>query len=151
MSDAKTNKFIGIYGGAILLIVVISLFTGKNTDHSSDLENPISREAVDAAIEKHKAASTDAKNTQTSTQKAVLTETKLPRRRIVTIDGTDNDAGDVIQDINLWENYQTRTWAGRVKHGQKVYFIRREGDGVLVETKSGLKGWVTYWFIKEEK
>ncbi len=150
MADAKTNKFIGIYGGAILLIVVISLFIGKNTDHSSDLEKPISPEAVDAAIEKHKAATKDAKNTQTSTKKAVVKDTEVVRRRIVTIDGTD-DVGDVIPELNLWENYQTRTWAGRVKHGEKVFFIRREGDGVLVETKSGLKGWITYWFIKEEK
>jgi hypothetical protein len=149
MADKKTNRFIGLYIGAIIVIVVISRFISNNDEPVTNLEKPISAESVDAAIEKQKALPGEGKTSRSNTKK-VKTKALVPERRTVTIDGTDPDVGVVIQEINLWKNYQTRTWAGRVKHGQKVYFIKREGDGVLVETKSGLKGWVTYWFIKEE-
>ncbi len=69
----------------------------------------------------------------------------------LTIDGRDPATGDIIDPINLWENYETRTYAGKVSHGQQVYLVKREGDGVLIETKNGLRGWVTYFFIKEYK
>lgn len=79
------------------------------------------------------------------------TATDSEKGRTVTIDGKDPAGGDIIDPINIWENYRTRTYAGRVKHGQKVTVIKRVGDGVLIETKAGLRGWVTYFFIKEYK
>jgi len=39
----------------------------------------------------------------------------------------------------------------QVPHGEQVKFIARSGDGILIETKAGQRGWVTYWFIKELK
>ncbi len=68
----------------------------------------------------------------------------------ITIDGTDTD-GTIIDPINLWSSYETRSFAGTVRHGEKVKFIRRDGDGILLETRTGQRGWVTYFFIKEYK
>jgi hypothetical protein len=67
----------------------------------------------------------------------------------LTIDGWDPASQTVIDPINLWTSYENRTYAGKVRHGEKVWYVKREGDGVLVETKSGKRGWVTYFFIKE--
>lgn len=67
----------------------------------------------------------------------------------LTIDGWDPATKSIIDPINLWKNYETRTYAGNVQHGEKVKFIKRDGDGVLIETKSGIQGWVTYFFIRE--
>jgi hypothetical protein len=69
--------------------------------------------------------------------------------RKLTVDGYDPAIGGIIDPINLWENYATRTYAGKLRHGEIVTLIRREGDGVFVQKKSGLRGWVTYFFIKE--
>ncbi len=69
--------------------------------------------------------------------------------RQLTIDGWDPASKSVIDPLNLWKDYQSRTYAGKVRHGEIVTLVKREGDGVLIETKSGLRGWITYFFIKE--
>ena len=69
----------------------------------------------------------------------------------LTMDGWDPASQTAIDPINLWTNYENRTYAGKVHHGEKVWYVKREGDGVLIETKSGNRGWVTYFFIKEFK
>ena len=70
--------------------------------------------------------------------------------RMVTMDGTDKASGTVIDPINVWSDYQTRSSVvARVASGAKVKLISRNGDGVQIETASGARGWVTYWFIKE--
>jgi hypothetical protein len=74
---------------------------------------------------------------------------EVEQRQVLTMDGYDPDTNTTIQKINIWNNYETRTFAGQVQNGEKVFFIRRQGDGVFIETKSGVKGWVTYFFIKE--
>ncbi|MFM8348580.1 MAG: hypothetical protein ACKOAR_11120 [Bacteroidota bacterium] len=73
-----------------------------------------------------------------------------PEEKFVTMDGTDKD-GTIIQSINIWSDYQKRTYAGKVRHGESVKYIRREGNGVMIETHTGNRGWVTYFFIKEFK
>lgn len=71
-------------------------------------------------------------------------------RTLLTIDGYDPDSNSIIERINLWSNYETRTRiVGQVAHGEKVFLVKRAGDGVLVERRDGLRGWLTYWFIKE--
>lgn len=70
-------------------------------------------------------------------------------KHLVTINGFDLATNSIIDPINLWGNYETRTLVGQVHHGEKVYFIKREGEGICIETKSGIKGWVTYFFISE--
>ena len=67
------------------------------------------------------------------------------------IDGYDPHTGSIIDPINVWKDYEDRTFAGKVNHGEKVTLLRRVGDGVLIETSSGLTGWVTYFFIKDFK
>lgn len=68
----------------------------------------------------------------------------------LTINGYDEATKEIIPRINLWNNYETRERiVGQVRHGQKVVLIKRVGDGVMIETTSGMKGWLTYWFIKE--
>jgi hypothetical protein len=70
--------------------------------------------------------------------------------RVVTMDGMDKASGTVIDPINVWGNYQTRTSVvAHVRSGDKVKLISRNGDGVQIETDNGTRGWVTYWFIKE--
>lgn len=74
-------------------------------------------------------------------------------RWMVTLDGEDTNAGLVIQEINLWKDYNDRAKgiAGKGRHGEEVELVRRAGDGVLVRTGSGVEGWVTYYFIRELK
>jgi len=69
----------------------------------------------------------------------------------VTIDGRDS-SGIVIDPINVWDNYQTRsTVVARVHHGDAVTMLGRSGDGVQIQTSAGVRGWLTYTFIKELK
>jgi hypothetical protein len=70
----------------------------------------------------------------------------------VTLDGTEN--GQVmVRTINLWKDYNNRSrgTVGSARHGERVKLIRESGEGVLVETSSGTRGWVTYYFVKELK
>lgn len=68
-----------------------------------------------------------------------------------TIDGYDPTTNTTINPLNIWEDYQTRKFAGKVNHKEKITVLKRDGDGVFIETKEGKKGWITYWFIKELK
>lgn len=65
-----------------------------------------------------------------------------------TIDGYDPASGTTIDPVRLWSDYKNRTFAGTVRHGEKVKLIKRDGDGVLIEKRNGKRGWVTYFFIK---
>ncbi len=87
-----------------------------------------------------------------SREKPIVHHT-APTPWYVTLDGYDKDAGITVRDINLWKNYNDRNQgvAGTAKHGEKVKYIRRAGDGVLIELSNGTQGWVTYYFIKEFK
>ena len=78
------------------------------------------------------------------------TDTLMP---MVTIDGKDPSTGLIIEPINVWKDYNNRAAgiATTVKDGQRVQFVRRTGDGVLIQTHEGKRGWVTYWFIEEFK
>ncbi|MGC1241586.1 MAG: hypothetical protein WA874_08355, partial [Chryseosolibacter sp.] len=72
------------------------------------------------------------------------------RRITLTINGYDADSKSIIERINLWNNYETRRRVvGQVRHGEKVVLLKRMGDGVFIETSAGVRGWLTYWFIKE--
>lgn len=73
----------------------------------------------------------------------------------VTLDGYDANANPpiTIHNIDLWNDFKNRSKGISVtaKHGDRVKLIRREGNGVLVETLNGKRGWVTFYFIKELK
>jgi len=71
--------------------------------------------------------------------------------KTVTMDGYDPNADVIVEKINIWGNYEKRSYVGSVLHGEKVKMLKREGDGVLIKTSDGTIGWVTYWFIKELK
>ena len=69
----------------------------------------------------------------------------------VTIDGRDT-SGAMIDPINVWDNYQTRgAVVARLHHGDTVTMLSRNGNGVQIQTSSGVRGWLTYSFIKELK
>jgi hypothetical protein len=66
---------------------------------------------------------------------------------IVTISG-DDGTGGIIDPINVSATYKPRgATVARVHPGDKVTMLRRDGDGVLIQTSDGTQGWVTYWFI----
>ncbi|MBE7546623.1 MAG: hypothetical protein K8F34_05000 [Candidatus Kuenenia stuttgartiensis] len=77
------------------------------------------------------------------------------KEQYVTLDGYDAGTNPpiTIHNINLWNDYKNRSKGISVtaKHGDRVKLIRREGNGVLVETLNGKRGWVTYYLIKELK
>lgn len=116
----------------LVVVIGVSYFANRTTKPSSEVAEPRLNKRIEA----------DPKSKETSAQ------TKLPVT--LTIDGYDAASKTIIQRINLWNNYETRARVvGQVSHGEKVTLIKRVGDGVFVETKAGLKGWLTYWFIKE--
>jgi hypothetical protein len=80
-------------------------------------------------------------------------EPEEPETTPVNLDGYDPDSKTTIQEIRLWKDYENRAAgvAGKARHGQKVQMIERKGDGVLIQTDSGVTGWVTYYFIMELK
>jgi hypothetical protein len=96
-----------------------------------------------------------------ATEPITLTDTPAPAEptmtptpeTFVTMDGYDSASDSIIDPINLWIDYDDRSAgiAAKAKHGDKVKFVQRGGDGILVETTDGVQGWVTYYFIKEFK
>lgn len=76
-----------------------------------------------------------------------------PPVTFMTIDGYDPASDSIVDPINVWQDYENRDAgiATQVHHGDKVKFIQRKGDGILIETLDGTQGWVTYWFVKELK
>ncbi len=91
------------------------------------------------------------KNKKEDTTKIQFGDVDTVNVKTVTIDGYDPAADSTIQEINIWGNYVSRSYAGSVTHGEKVAMLKREGDGVLIKTSDGTTGWVTYRFIKELK
>ena len=73
--------------------------------------------------------------------------------QFVTINGFDRSTGDIVKEINIWDDYSTRSQVvAKVKHGEKVELIRIDGKGALIQTQNGEKGWITAkYFIKELK
>ena len=84
-------------------------------------------------------------------QSHISAKNNLISNQTGTIDGYDPASDSIIDPINLWLNYETRVYAGRVRHGEKINIIKRVGDGVLIEKENGKRGWLTYFFIKELK
>ena len=97
------------------------------------------------------ACSTPERPTSSSTEQPGQEEPapQAAERKEVTINATD-EGGLTIPQVNLWDNYQTRSRVvAQVRHGDKVFLIRQEGGGVLIETRSGERGWVSAPFIAE--
>ena len=72
---------------------------------------------------------------------------------VVTIDGRDTSTGDVIDPINLWDNWPTRSRVTGTTHdGEQGALLKKNGGGCLIRMQSGAQGWVTCSnFIKEFK
>ncbi len=53
--------------------------------------------------------------------------------------------------MNVWEKYGVPgvPVVTTVNEGDKVKLIRREGDGVLIETRDCKRGWMDYGLIQE--
>ncbi|HEY3404957.1 MAG TPA: hypothetical protein VGK59_16320 [Ohtaekwangia sp.] len=125
----------------ILGVAIIGsyILNSSNTQESVIVKTEPKGESVEEYNKRKKAEAESSKKSAAS-QKTSLT-----------IDGRDPATGDIIDPLNLWANYETRTYARKVGHGEIVTLIKREGDGVLIETESGQRGWITYFFIKEYK
>lgn len=74
-----------------------------------------------------------------------------PAAQLVTVSGSDGQGG-IIDPINVSETYEPRgRTVAQVHPGDQVTMLRREGDGILIQTSAGVQGWVTYWFIQGQK
>jgi hypothetical protein len=73
--------------------------------------------------------------------------------QFVSLDGYDASVGITVLTIALWNDYKNYAagFAGSGRHGDGVKFIKRVGDGILVEISDGRRGWVDAIFIKEFK
>jgi len=73
--------------------------------------------------------------------------------RIVHIDGYDAATGSIITPLNVWKNYDARTFAFKIDHGASVTMLKKtsDGNGVYIRDASGREGWITYFFIEELK
>ncbi len=80
-------------------------------------------------------------------------EAKVRPGQFVSLDGYDASVGITVLSIALWNDYRNHAagFAGVGRHGDGVKFIKREGDGILVEISDGRRGWVDAIFIKEFK
>lgn len=74
---------------------------------------------------------------------------KYPRK--ANINAYDEASKGLIDPINVWEKKERPGGkvVAKVYHNEEVTMLRREGDKVYIETKGKVKGWITYWFIKE--
>lgn len=91
---------------------------------------------------------------QSSESKVESKETPEVRPgQFVSLDGYDASVGITVLSIALWNDYKNYAagFAGVGRHGDGVKFIKRVGDGILVEISDGRLGWVDAIFIKEFK
>jgi len=67
------------------------------------------------------------------------------------ITGYDSATGSIIDPINIFIDYENRNrgLAGKAKHGETVTILEKSGRGVKIRTNSGITGWVSDWFVKE--
>src|SRR5688572_5135467 len=74
---------------------------------------------------------------------------KYPKKG--TIYAYDKASKGLIDPINVWEKKERPGGrvVAKVYHNEVVTMLKREGDKVYIETKGKVKGWITYWFIKE--
>lgn len=75
---------------------------------------------------------------------------KQSSKKVITINAKD-EYGYLIGPINVWKNYDSRTFAFSLNHGAKVTQIDKGGSWVKIKDSRGRVGYVTYWFIKEYK
>lgn len=80
-------------------------------------------------------------------------QTELAPGQLLTLDGYDPGTGILVLRIPLRKDPDSPPSGviTALNHGESVKFIQREGDGVLVETKDGKRGWAASSFIKELK
>ena len=145
MQITPTTK--GLLLVSLVLLMIISYLINNQQAKPPLPDQSAVRETADEYNKRKKEEVTQAIKKRASKVKDDEANAKDGRK--VTIDAFDPATGDIIDPINLWGNYGTRTIAGKLKHGETVTMIRREGDGVFIQKKSGLRGWVTYFFIKE--
>lgn len=75
---------------------------------------------------------------------------KYPRKG--TINAYDEASKGLIDPLNVWEKKEQSSLGkvvAKVYHNEEVTMLKREGSRVYIETKGKVKGWITYWFIKE--
>lgn len=80
----------------------------------------------------------------------------LPLRQTKTsnagkINGFDSSTGSIIDPINIFKDYDNRNAGinGKASHGESVTILEKSGNGVKIKTSSGVTGWVSSWFVKE--
>ena len=73
------------------------------------------------------------------------------------INGYVQDADTLLETVTVLIDYNdpNKGFACRAKHGEKVVILDKIGTktpyGVKIRTASGITGWVSNWFVKEQK
>lgn len=72
--------------------------------------------------------------------------------RAGTISGYDSATGSIIDPINIFKDYENRDAgiSGKARDGESVTILEKSGNGVKIKTSSGVTGWVSSWFVKED-
>lgn len=89
------------------------------------------------------------KTTVNITKPVVKAEVKLQYGKM---NGYDSATGSIINPINVFKDYENRNLgiSGKASHGEKVTILETSGNGVKIKTASGITGWVSNWFVKED-
>lgn len=72
------------------------------------------------------------------------------------INGYVQDANTLLETVTVLIDYNDpgKGFACRAKHGEKVVILEKIGTktpyGVKIRTASGITGWVSNWFVKED-
>jgi hypothetical protein len=66
--------------------------------------------------------------------------------------GFDPETKTIINPINIFKDYENRNLgiSGKVGHGERVTIMERSGNGLKIYTNSGVTGWVSKEFVKED-
>lgn len=69
-----------------------------------------------------------------------------------TINGYDKASNSIIDPINVFKDYKNRSLgiSGKTSHGERVTISDRAGNGLKIHTDSGVSGWVSKDFVKED-
>ena len=65
------------------------------------------------------------------------------------IDASEMTVDAIDGDVNIWENYQERTFGFGLEEGDSVWIVKRSRDALYIQSQKG-NGWVDERFVIEQ-